>query len=161
LLPTASSKIQETTQDNNNIPSTTTHSQPRPHAEESSSGSSDEEDSVSGQEENESVGDAAEVNSRTIQLTEVERGTYVRRESSSPLHEKWRPIYCSRHLVTNAFGEETGEFLFCKAKGNHNCFHTMFLIPYFSSYFSHPIFLIPYFSNDSQIMGKHHRKSIF
>jgi hypothetical protein len=73
LLPTASSKIQETTQDNNNIPSTTTHSQPRPHAEESSSGSSDEEDSVSGQEENESVGDAAEVNSRTIQLTEVER----------------------------------------------------------------------------------------
>ncbi|EFX72051.1 hypothetical protein DAPPUDRAFT_111163 [Daphnia pulex] len=63
----------ETTQDNNNIPSPTTHSQPKPHAEESNSGSSDEEDSVSGQEENEYVGDAAEVNSRTIQLTEVER----------------------------------------------------------------------------------------
>jgi hypothetical protein len=54
-MPTASSNIQESTPDNNNTPSLTTHLQPKTHAEESSSGSFDDGDSVSGQEENESV----------------------------------------------------------------------------------------------------------
>jgi hypothetical protein len=140
LLPTASSKIQETTQDNNNIPSTTTHSQPRPHAEESSSGSSDEEDSVSGQEENESVGDAAEVNSRTIQLTEVERAPTFE-ENQVALYMRNGDQFIAVD-ISNAFGEEKVKSLFCLTKGSHHRFHTIFLIPYFSSHLSHPIFLL-------------------
>lgn len=139
MLPFASSKIQEKTQDNNNIPSPTTHSQPKPHAEESSSGSSDEEDSVSGQEENESVGDAAEVNSRTIQPTEVERALTVE-ENQVALYMRNGDQFIAVD-ISNAFGEETGESLFCMAKGSHHGFHTIFLIPYFSSHIFHPIFL--------------------